>query len=45
MFDFEVRYVSGTKYIVVDGLSRRPGTKFDDIDEKYVEDINNFIIV
>ena len=45
LFDFEVRYVPGTKYIVVDDLSRRPRTKSDDIDEEYIEDIDNFIII
>jgi len=43
LFDFEVRCVSGIKYIAADGLSRRPRTKFDDINEEYVENINDFI--
>ena len=33
------------KYITADNLSRRPRTKSDDIDEKYAENIDNFIIV
>ncbi len=45
LFDFEVRYIPGTKYIVVDDLSRRSRTKSDDIDEEYAEDIDDFIIV
>ena len=32
------------KHIVVDGLSRRPRTKSDNINEEYAEDINDFII-
>ncbi len=31
------------KYIVADSLSRRSRTKFDDINEKYIEDIDDFI--
>ncbi len=45
LFDFEVRYISNTKYTAVDNLSRRSRTKSDDIDEKYTEDINDFIAV
>jgi hypothetical protein len=45
LFNFEVRYVSGIKYITVDGLSRRPRTASDNIDEIYKEDIDNFIAV
>ncbi len=45
LFDFKVRYIPDTKYIIVDGLSRRPRIKSDDINEEYTEDINDFIVV
>jgi len=45
LFDFEIRHIPGTKYIVADNFSRRPRIKSDDINEKYTEDINNFIII
>ncbi len=43
LFNFKVRYVPGTKYIIIDGLSRRPRIKFDNTDEEYIENINDFI--
>ena len=43
LFDFEVRHVPGTKHTAADGLSRRPRTASDDIDEIYEEDIDDFI--
>ena len=45
LFDFEVRYIPGTKYIIADNLSRRSRTKSDDINEEHTEDINDFIII
>ena len=45
MFDFEVRYILGTKYIIVDSLFRYPRTKFDNINKEYAEDIDDFIII
>ncbi len=33
------------KYTVADNLSRRPRIKSDDINEEYIEDINDFIII
>jgi hypothetical protein len=43
LFDFEVRHVLGTKYITADGLSRRPRTASDNINEIYEKDIDDFI--
>ena len=43
LFDFKVRHIPNTKYIVIDNLSRRPRAKSDDINEEYTEDINDFI--
>ncbi len=45
LFNFEVRYIPGTKHIIVDGLSRRLRIKSDDINEEYTEDIDDFIII
>ena len=45
LFDFKVRHIPNTKHIAVDSLSRRPRTKSDDIDEEYIEDINDFITI
>ena len=42
-FDFEVRHIPGTKHTAADGLSRRPRTASDDIDEENAEDIDDFI--
>jgi hypothetical protein len=44
LFDFEIRYISGTKYTIINGLSRRPRTASNNINEIYEEDIDNFII-
>ncbi len=33
------------KYIAADDLSRRPRIKFNDINEEYIEDINDFITI
>ena len=43
MFDFNVRYIPGIKYIAADDLSRRPKTQSDNNDEKYEVDIDDFI--
>jgi hypothetical protein len=43
LFDFEIRYVPGTKHTAADGLSRRPRSKSDDEDEKHEMDINDYI--
>ena len=43
LFDFEVRHVPGQKHTAADGLSRRPRTDSDDIDELYEDDIEDFI--
>ena len=40
-----IGYIPDIKYIITNNLSRRPRTKSDDINEEYVEDINNFIII
>jgi hypothetical protein len=45
LFDFEVRHISGIKYIAINGLSRRPRTASDDINKIYEEDIDDFIAV
>ena len=29
LFDFNIRHVSGYKYIIINGLSRRPSTEID----------------
>ena len=42
-FDFEVRHVPGTKHTAADGLSRRPRTLSDDLDEGCDEDIDDFV--
>ena len=43
LFDFEVRHVPGKRHTAADGLSRRPRTESDDIDEQYETDIEDFI--
>ena len=43
LFDFEVRHVPGNKHTAADGLSRRPRTKSDDVDEEHEVDIDDFI--
>jgi len=43
LFDFEVRYVPRTKHTAADGLSWRPRTESDDIDEANEVDIEDFI--
>jgi hypothetical protein len=45
LFDFEVRYIPDIKYIIIDGLSRRPRTASDDINKMHEKDINNSIII
>ena len=45
LFDFEVRHVPGRRHTAADGLSRRPRTESDDIDELYETDIEDFIDV
>jgi len=42
-FDFEVRHVKGTTHTAADGLSRRPRTKSDDLDEQHEGDIDDWI--
>jgi hypothetical protein len=43
LFDFTVRHVLGTKHTAADGLSQRPCTESDNIDEANEVDIDNFI--
>jgi ribonuclease HI len=43
LFDFVVRHVPGNKHTATDGLSRRPRTESDDIDEANEVDIDDFI--
>ena len=43
LFDFEVRHVKGAKHTAADGLSRRPRTESDDIDEQDEVDVDDFI--
>ncbi len=43
LFDFKVKHVPRTKHTAVDGLSRRPQTVSDTLDEENKVDINNFI--
>jgi RNase H-like domain found in reverse transcriptase/Integrase zinc binding domain len=38
LFDFDVRHVAGTKHTAADGLSRRPGTVLDQVEQQDVED-------
>ena len=40
-FDFEVRHVKGTTHTAADGLSRRPRTASDDVDEAREVDIDD----
>ena len=42
-FDFEVRHVKGKTHTAADGLSRRPRTESDDLDEQYEGDIDDWI--
>ena len=43
LFDFKIRHVPDTKHTAADGLSRRPRSKSDDEDERFVQDIDAFI--
>jgi hypothetical protein len=43
LFDFDVRHVPGSKHTAADGLSRRPRTASDDIDEAHEVDIDDWI--
>ena len=43
LFDFEVKHVPGNKHTAADGLSRRPRTASDDIDEANEVEIDDFI--
>ena len=43
MFDFEVRHVKGSTHTAADGLSRRPRTESDNLDEQYEGDIDDWI--
>ncbi len=43
LFDFEVKHVPGTKHTAADGLSRRPRTASDTLDEENEVDIDDFI--
>jgi hypothetical protein len=40
-----VRHVKGSKHTAVDGLSRRPRTISDDLDELYEEEIDDWITI
>ena len=42
-FNFEVKHIPGTKHTAADGLSRRPRSASDDIDEAEEIDIDDFI--
>ena len=44
MFEFEVWYVFGRKYIAVDGLSQRPSTVADIDETEFEKDIDDFIL-
>ena len=43
LFDFEVKHVRGRVHSAADGLSRKPRTRSDDIDNKNDMDIDEFI--
>jgi reverse transcriptase-like protein/integrase-like protein len=43
LFDFEVRHVKGKKHTAADGLSRKPRTISDDLDEAEGIDVDEFI--
>jgi len=43
LFDFEVRHVPRNKHTAANGLSQRPRTESDDIDEVNEVDIDDFI--
>jgi Integrase zinc binding domain len=43
LFDFEVQHVPRHKYTAADGLSRRPRTASDDIDDSFETDVEDFI--
>ena len=43
LFDFEVVHVKGTKHTAADGLSRRPRTASDDLDEIEAGDIDDWV--
>jgi hypothetical protein len=43
LFDFEVKHVKGSTHTAADGLSRRPRTESDDLDDLYEEDIDDWI--
>jgi hypothetical protein len=40
LFNFKVQYIKGTKYLAIDGLSRRPPQPRDSDEE---EDVDNII--
>ena len=43
MSDLDVWHVPGNKYTAANGLSRRPRTESDDLDEKNEKDIEDFL--
>ena len=43
LFDFEVKHIKGRVHSAADGLSRRPRTESDDIDDANEVDIDEFI--
>ena len=43
MFNFNVKYIIGKKYIVADTLSKRGRFAFNDINKAVKEDINEFL--
>jgi RNase H-like domain found in reverse transcriptase/Integrase zinc binding domain/Reverse transcriptase (RNA-dependent DNA polymerase) len=44
LFDFEVRHIPGKRHTAADGLSRRPRTASDNIDEAHEVDIDDWIM-
>lgn len=43
LFDFEVRHVPGKRHTATDGLSRRPRTESDDLDDAQETDVDEWI--
>ncbi len=43
LFDFNIRHVSGYKYIIINGFSRRSSMEINNIRAEAEQNINNFI--